>query len=190
MLPTSTGRPRDPAIDTAVLAATRELLIEVGYHNLSFAKIAERAGSSRPALYRRWPSKAHLVHDAVFHRGPLDLPPDGSFADDLRAVLRNTFASYTRPEVQEAVPGLLAELRDPDLRHSVRDGLFLQVRAWFAARVARAVEEGDVSADVDADVLLDTITGAITQRAVTQQSTDATFADQLADLLLRGLSPP
>ena len=37
----------------------------------------------------------------MFHRGPADLPTDGSFADDLRTMIRRTFTSYVRPEAQE-----------------------------------------------------------------------------------------
>ncbi|HSA41422.1 MAG TPA: helix-turn-helix domain-containing protein, partial [Mycobacterium sp.] len=58
------GRPRDPRIDAAILAATAELLVEIGYPNVTMAAIAERAGTTKTALYRRWPGKAELVHEA------------------------------------------------------------------------------------------------------------------------------
>ena len=60
------GRPRDSRIDDSVLVATTELLEEVGYLRLTVGAIAERAGTNKPAIYRRWPTKAHLVHEAVF----------------------------------------------------------------------------------------------------------------------------
>ena len=43
-----------------------ELLEEVGYLQLTIGAIADRAGTNKPAIYRRWPTKAHLVHEAVF----------------------------------------------------------------------------------------------------------------------------
>nr|WP_246597797.1 helix-turn-helix domain-containing protein [Nocardia tengchongensis] len=60
------GPHRDPAVDTAVLDAARALLVEQGYTATSIDAIAARAGVSRPAIYRRWPSKAHLIAQAVF----------------------------------------------------------------------------------------------------------------------------
>ena len=60
------GSRRDPAIDEAVLAATRSLLVERGYSATTIDLIAATAGVSRPAVYRRWSSKAQLVHEAVF----------------------------------------------------------------------------------------------------------------------------
>lgn len=182
------GRPRSPQIDHAVLRATRQLLLEVGYSGLSYELIAQRARVSRPALYRRWATKAHLVHDAVFpHRGhDLELG-SGSFAEDLRGMIARTFASYGRPEVRIAVPGLLTDLDEPSRRHSVLDRLQQPVRQHLADRVALGVARGEIRSDVDSDVLLDTVVGALFQRVIAQGDLDPRFADQLADLLLDGL---
>ena len=59
----TTGRPRDPRIDDAVIEATIDLLEQVGYLQLTISAIADRAGTNKPAIYRRWPTKAHLVHE-------------------------------------------------------------------------------------------------------------------------------
>ncbi len=113
------GRPRDPAIDDAVLTATRALLVEVGCDQLSMVAIAERAGVGRPALYRRWPSKTHLVFEAVF--GWRDTPvtvADARGADDwVRRSFAYTRELFSRPEVKAALPWLLASFRDhPELQ--------------------------------------------------------------------------
>ena len=78
------GRPRDPRIDAAILAATADLLVEIGYANLTMAAIAERAGTTKTALYRRWSSKADLVHEAAFPVAPTALTvPAGDIAADV-----------------------------------------------------------------------------------------------------------
>ena len=60
-----------------------ELLGEVGYAALSVDAIARQAGTSKPTIYRRWPSKAHLVHEAVFPAGiATELPDTGSLAGE------------------------------------------------------------------------------------------------------------
>lgn len=87
------GRPRDPRIDGAVLRATVELLAETGYPGLLVSAIAERAGTSKPAIYRRWPSKAHQVHEAVFPIGAATaIPATGSWVQDVREMVRRTMA--------------------------------------------------------------------------------------------------
>jgi len=184
----ATGRPRDARIDEAVVVAARALLVEVGYARLTMAMIAERAGTNRPALYRRWPTKAHLVHDAVFPSGLPAVEPSESFADELRRRIARLAESYARPEAREATLGLMADLRTPHELDSVLEGLQQPVRAEFRARVEQAVLDGELRADADADVLLDTIIGALHQRVVAQQGAPEPFASELADLVMRGLS--
>ena len=56
----SIGRARDPSIDSRVLEAAARQLAAYGYEGMSVAAVAEEAGTTRQAVYRRWPSKAEL----------------------------------------------------------------------------------------------------------------------------------
>jgi AcrR family transcriptional regulator len=58
------------------MAATRHLLTRDGYDQVSIDAIAKEAGVSRP-IYRRWPSKAHVVFEAAFGE-PGDRMPIGA----------------------------------------------------------------------------------------------------------------
>ena len=116
------GRPRDPGIDDAALAAARELLAEVGWEQTTMVAIAERAGVGKPALYRRWPSKTQLIFEAVFNW--MTEPVAVADAPDSTEWIQRSFAYtldlFARPEVQAALPGLLAALHDnPDLQSSL-----------------------------------------------------------------------
>jgi AcrR family transcriptional regulator len=186
------GRPRDPAIDDAVLAATRTVLVELGYSKLTFDLVARRAGVSRPTIYRRWPSKPHLVHESIYSTSALSsLPDTGDFAADVRSMLRRSFASYARPEVRAALPGLIVDLHsDPALRSSVLDGLEQPVRRHLANLVDAAVTRGEVRPDIEADALFDTLYGALIQRVVVRGLIDLEFADAVADLVVRGTRTP
>jgi AcrR family transcriptional regulator len=59
------GRPRDPALDEAIILATRARLVRDGYSRMTLGDIAADAGVSRPTLYRRWNNKFELVADAL-----------------------------------------------------------------------------------------------------------------------------
>jgi AcrR family transcriptional regulator len=113
--PATAGRPRDSTIDERVLAATRASLAEIGWERTSVRGIAERAGASRAAIARRWPSKAHLALEAILGATP-DLGAFGGV--DLQgwvdAVVDGSFALFDRADVRAAAPGLLATLRDHD----------------------------------------------------------------------------
>lgn len=173
-----------------MLAATQQLLAEVGYDDLTLALVAERAGTSRPALYRRWPSKAHLVYDALFPSPGDEITLDApTFAGLLRSMVERIVASYRRPVARDAVPWLLAEIRDPQQRSSVVEGLRGRSRDEFAGRVDEAVRAGEVAAGTDPTLLLETLHAAALLHVISQDSVDASFPERLVDLLLGGAAP-
>ncbi len=136
------GSRRDPAIDTAVLAATRRLLVEHGYSATTIDLIAATAGVSRPAVYRRWSSKAQLVHEAVFpDLGPE--PPEDDFVAEITRLCAGAVRMYGDPAVREAIPGLMVDLRsDRRLRKVLSDRLEAAARSQLAARVEDAAAAG------------------------------------------------
>lgn len=63
--PRSSGRPRDDALDEAILLATRQRLVRDGYSKMTISDIVADAKVTRPTLYRRWKNKYDLVVDAL-----------------------------------------------------------------------------------------------------------------------------
>jgi AcrR family transcriptional regulator len=106
----SQGRPRDAAIDDAARKAARELLIEAGWEGTSLSAVADRAKVSRPALYRRWPTKTHLVFDALFGWAGEVLPKDFEQTPEewLGTAVDIAFDLFADPAVRAGTPGLLA----------------------------------------------------------------------------------
>ncbi|MGW7793341.1 TetR/AcrR family transcriptional regulator, partial [Streptomyces tricolor] len=100
------GRPRSAAADTAILAATREALVELGWSKLTLGDVATRAGVAKTTLYRRWAGKNELVVDAVAELfDELELPDRGSLAADIEGVVLQFAAILARPEAKS---GLMA----------------------------------------------------------------------------------
>jgi AcrR family transcriptional regulator len=157
------GRPRDLRIDAAILRATVDLLVEIGYSNLTMAAVAERAGTTKTALYRRWSTKAELVHEAAF---PAIETPPGDIAADIHAMIAAARDVFTSPVVRAAMPGLIADMAvDAALNARVMSrftDLFTAVRT----RLGDAVNRGEVHADVDPDRLVEVIGGATLLRVL------------------------
>lgn len=111
------GRPRDGRIDAAIIASTRELILETGYSALSLSAIAARAETTTAAIYRRWSGKAQLVHEAVLYADSIPTPDgSGDIHDEIRALVETIRAIFDRPEVRLALPGLIADtVADPEL---------------------------------------------------------------------------
>lgn len=159
---TESGRPRDARIDSAVLDAAAELLADVGYADLTVAAIADRAGTSRPAVYRRWPSKAHLVHEAVFRDADTSTDPStGRLDADLRNIVARTAALLTSPLARVAVPGLIGEAAsDPSLNQRLLDRFAGHGWSGLDDYLAEATSQGQMKPGFDAGVLLELIIGS------------------------------
>jgi AcrR family transcriptional regulator len=185
------GRPRDPRIDAAILAATADLLVQIGYSNLTMAAIAERAGTTKTALYRRWSSRAELVHEAAFPTAPTALTtPEGDIVGDVRAMIAAARDVFTSPVVRAALPGLIADMAaDAELNARVMSrfvGLFSVVRD----RLERAVARGEVNAEVDPERLIEIIGGATLLRMllVPGGALDDAWVDQTTAIVSHGVT--
>lgn len=182
------GSRRDPGIDSAVLAATRTLLVDRGYAATTIDLIASTAGVSRPAVYRRWSSKAQLVHEAVFpDLGPQ--PPEDDFVAEITRLCTGAVRMYGDPVVRESIPGLLADLRaDRQMRQVISDRLEAAARSELAATVDDAASAGVARRGISTDTLMDMIAGgawyAVCVRHVS--NTDRA-AKELTDLVLHGV---
>ncbi|MCV7088132.1 TetR/AcrR family transcriptional regulator [Mycolicibacter hiberniae] len=184
------GRPRDPRIDAAILQAAAELVVEVGYANLSLAAVAERAGTTKTALYRRWPSKAELVHEAVFSVPPSAvIAVPGNAFGILQAMMAGARDAFTDPAVRAALPGLFADMStNAELTARVLSrfqGLFEVTRHW----VAESVSRGDLRAGVDAGRLVEIIGGAalFSMMLRPQDALDDDWVHQTADIIALGV---
>ena len=156
------GRPRDPAIEDAIIQATRRRLITDGYTRMTIGDIVADAGVTRPTLYRRWANKYDLVVDALAFgfRAQREAYPDVDF-DELspleafREAVRRLDPRYHNKAAMELhgnfmaeaerVPGLLEQLRE----HAV------QPRCEELTEVLRGLQErGAIRKDVDLDVVV------------------------------------
>jgi AcrR family transcriptional regulator len=89
-------------LESALLTAAWDELVEVGYARLNMGSIAVRARTSEPVLYRRWANKDQLVFAAIEHHrnaNPVAVPDTGALRTDLLAYLT---------AVSEALAGFFA----------------------------------------------------------------------------------
>jgi AcrR family transcriptional regulator len=185
------GRPRDPRIDGAVLRATVELLGQTGYAALSVDAIARHAATSKPAIYRRWPSKAHLVHEAVFPIGEAtELPDTGSLAGDVREMVRRTVAVLTTPAARAGLPGLVGEMAADLTLHAALLERFGEILSGgLTERLDAAAARGEVRADVTAADLSEAMAGITLMALLTRnEELDESWVERTATFITRGIS--
>ena len=154
------------------------------------AAVAERAGTTKTALYRRWSSKAELVHEAAFPAAPtaIETPP-GDIAADIRAMMAAARDVFTSPVVRAALPGLIADMAaDAELNARVM-ARFTELFAAVQTRLADAAERGQVHPDVNPDRLLEVIGGATLLRLLLQpdEPVGEDWVDQTTAILVHGV---
>jgi AcrR family transcriptional regulator len=187
---TSRGRPRDARIDDAILDATLRLLGDVGYQGMSISAIAEAAGVGRPAIYRRFHSKADLVVAAVLrlNAGPDPVRPAHP-REALGALLARTADALTSPGGLATLGSLLAqERRDPELLAAFRRRVFDPRHAVVHSVLRDGIEHGLVAADADLEAVDASLFGAILARAVLGEPVDAAWIDRVIAQAWQGIA--
>ena len=186
------GRPRNPAIDASILAATRELLVEVGYAAVSIEAVAARAEVGKPTVYRRYPSKGALVFDAVFGQTKSrPIPEHGEIGADLREAYGWAVDEFASPEAKAALPGLLADLSSNEQLLTLVRQLVVEPEVGRVRDALRAAQErGEIRQDADLDLAIDAFTGtALARTTLIDRPVDRAYGDALVDLLMHGLAP-
>lgn len=163
------GRKRDHTRDPEILTAAIDVLAEVGYERMTVDMVAARAKAGKATLYRRWPSKADLVLDAVACMGAArsrPLPDTGSLRGDLVALLspRTVQDADHKLKVMLGLASVIAH--SPELAESIRE-VFLEPRARVTrALLERAKERGEISPACDVALLSHVSSSMVISRAM------------------------
>jgi len=129
--PRSPGRPRNPAVDAAILAAAERQLGERGYAGMSLESVAAAAGTTVPSLRRRYQTKLQLVTTVIDSLRVQPLPtPSGAPRTDAVEIFTNFQVNVLRLHGMATVGTILAEeRRNPELLAHFRQHLVEPRRA-------------------------------------------------------------
>jgi AcrR family transcriptional regulator len=149
--PRRAGRPRDRALDQAILQAVRELLVERGYQALSVQEVTRRCGVHVRTITRRWGTKPALVAAAIlggdeplFAGDESLLQPTGRLDEDLRRLVERSVQYLADPATRAALPSLVSELSADSEVHDRFERRTREWRAAIDAVIEHAVASGRV----------------------------------------------
>jgi len=181
----------DRSLDGAILSAVLEGLAERGYDRMSMDDVATRARVGKAAIYRRWPSKAVVVADAIAHwrrgLGSVQPPNTGSLRGDIDAL------AVAVPDLNEAEVGTMkvvigvatAATHDPVLAAALDELVLSQPRRMIGVVLDNAVARGEIPAVRDLALIGDAALGLNILRAITGRPIDRVFIRRvLEDLIL------
>lgn len=158
------GRPRDPAVDRAILESAREVLARRGFTGTSMDEIARTAGVGKDTLYRRWKSKEllvqHLLTVLAAENDPVPADDDPRYA--LFVFLQDVVRLNTRSDFGAILAGIVGEsARNPGLSSAFHQ--FWAERRRIAGDLVRRIVNPQTS-DQEIDRILDHVLGPIYYR--------------------------
>jgi AcrR family transcriptional regulator len=157
----SAGRPRSEEAHQAILNATLELLVEVGFSALTVEGVASRAGVGKATIYRRWPSKLPLVVEAFGQLPGFEDVDTGDLAGDLKKMLRGYLDVFNSTPLSAVLPSLAGErTHNPELSE-LFEPVSMDRRRPLVKAFERAVERGEVDSGLDLDLAADLVVGPI-----------------------------
>ena len=183
------ARRRGDELEHALLTAAWDELLEFGYPKMTIENVAARAGTSKPVIYRRWPTKAKLVLAALAHNMPVDAMAvdTGSLRGDLVELVGRGVRRYRRTP-GDTLPALITEaFREPDVFAELRARLLQSDIAYLLRPLlTRAMERGELLTDQCSERVLrlpfDLLRGETLLYGVMVD--DATIAEIIDDIVL------
>ena len=188
------GRTRKPETDATILATGRRLLREGGIEALTFDSIAQATGITRATIYRRWPTKAHLLSSIANEEEDVhfvDVTEREGVAGEVRALVAQVYHRYQLADISAASLGLFAAIqRDPALRRELQHPIETAARADKKRIVDTGKASGQIRAAVDPDAFYDVTIGAVLSRLmIASTPADDTLIDYITDIVLNGVIP-
>jgi AcrR family transcriptional regulator len=164
---TERGRPRDPDLTPRVLAAALAEYARTGWAAFSLSAIARRARVGKAALYRRWPTKEHLLADAIESRArPLVARDTGSLRGDTQALATALLEHFLDPVgwVTLRIAADTATEAATFTRFHERIGAIH--RDGTTRMIRRAVDRGELSEDFDPRLFGEALYGTVLMHAL------------------------
>ena len=182
------GRPRNPELDRAILVAAEQQLREAGYAGMSLESVAAAAGTTVPAVRRRFRSKASVAVAVIDSLRVKSMPAEsGPPRSRALAILRNFRANLLRRNSMAVVGTLLAEEhRHPELLAAFRHRLVEPRRAALRQALAEGISSGELpDSAADPDVLASMLIGSFYARYIATSD----LPDDWAERTLRHVWP-
>ena len=183
------GRPRSDATHRRILLATRDLLMERTFADLRIEHVAARAGVSKAAIYRRWPSKEALAQQLLVQlAGPhIAIADAGDTRAELLACVINPMRAVTETPFGPVIRSLLSQIATNATLGDPFRATVVQARRDEIARVIeRGVARGDLRPDADRALATELLVGPVYFRVMFGGALDRDFAERVVDTVMRG----
>ena len=185
------GRPRSDSTHRRILLATRDLLMQDSFAQLRIEHIAARAGVSKAAIYRRWPSKQALALELlVALAGPhISIAETDDTREELLACVINPMRAVTDTPFGPVIRSLLSQIAtDPTLGDPFRATVVQARRTEISRVIERGIARGDLRPDADPRIATELLVGPVYFRVMFGGELTRDFAERIVDAMLVGFA--
>ena len=176
--------------EEAILAATRELLIEVGVRGLTVEGVAAHAGVAKTTVYRRWKSKEELALAVLLDMVQIVPVPDlGNVRDELITFVNYAVRILGKTLMGRVMKGLISDFAsNEELGAAFREQVISLRLAEVRRLLERANERGELRPDVDAVLVQELLIGPVYYRhLLSGGALDRRLAERIVDAVLPGI---
>ncbi len=187
-----TKRPggRAARVVAAVIDATMKEIARVGFAAFRIEDVADIAGVAKTTVYRRWPTKAALVVEAMRSlHGSGDLPDTGTLRGDLQALLGELVRGANATSKRTLARAMLAAGSEPELAAELAAFRRERMGRWHTV-FERAVKRGELPRSVDVSLLTELLTSPFALRVLRGDAIDRKSTDALIEIVLLGAASP
>lgn len=186
------GRPRCPEAHHKILKAAYELLMEVGFAQLTIEGVATRAEVGKPTIYRRWPNKARLTVDAFLAatNSEVTFPDTGNTKQDIQGQMYKLIQLLNSPRGQVIATVIGGGQSDGEVIEAFEINWLHPRRKDCKLVLQRGIERGEIRADVDLDACIDALYSPLFYRLLLKHAPlTEDFIDELLTIVMPGLTP-
>jgi len=164
-------------------------MLKDGNVHFSVGAIAERTGVHRSTIYKRWPSRADLVLEALtLHNRRLEIPNTGNWREDVHALAR-ALAEFAWDPAEIGMNAAVAANADAAFSKWMFKS-WMPIYRELQRPFERAIARGELPKDSDPEVLLTMLQSPIIVTTVFQKKRpDPAFVRLLAETLIRVAAP-
>jgi TetR/AcrR family transcriptional regulator of autoinduction and epiphytic fitness len=181
--------PVDPRVERTrkvVLQATLDLMAESGYGAVTIEAVAARSGVAKSTIYRHWPGRIELIHDAFQElKPPLNIYEGGPVREQVVKLLEDLARVTMTSTWSSCLPSLInAAQLDPEARE-LHHRLASAGRQTLVDLLSRGVKDGELPSDVDPELMAEALAGPILiRRLMSLEPLDPSEAHRIVDQLL------
>ena len=181
------GRPRRQGLDEAILDAALAELARVGYTRMTVAAVAQRAGTTKPSVYMRFPTKADLAARAL---ESLRRRTPRALTGDMRADLVEELSLFRAGALERNGITMLAavlaeEHANPDLLALFRRHVIAPRRRNLRRILRAGLADGQLDPDADVELAISMFVGSLYAAHSAGDRPGADWPERVVDAWLR-----